>query len=64
MKNKLKKKTIVEQMREIRDKLSLDIQNMSAIEIEEYFKNKKKKHGAVINSSMVAEPKVKYGRNK
>ena len=47
MKNKIKKKTIVERLREQRDKLSLDIQDMNAMEIKEYFKKKKKSTGNI-----------------
>ena len=53
---------MLERLREIRDKMSLEIQGMSALEMETYFKNKKKKHGQIVNSSVVAEPKPKYGK--
>lgn len=45
MKTKEKKeKSIMVQLREIRDKISLEIQNMSTEEIREYFKKRRALH--------------------
>jgi hypothetical protein len=64
-----KKKTMIERLREIREKISLDIQDMSFEEMEQYFaerrkefeekeRRKKFKH----NPSLAAEPNVKYNK--
>lgn len=37
-------KTVIEQLRDIRDKINLDIEDMSIEQMKEYFKNKKTLH--------------------
>jgi len=64
MKNNKRKKTMIDRLREIRDKISFDIQDMSFEEMQCYFKKRRKKHEGNSNSLMVAEPKAHYGKKK
>jgi len=66
-----KKKTMIELLREIRDKISLDIMDMTFEEQEEYFRKRKdefeqkqakKKYKTIRHTPIAAEPKPKYGK--
>ena len=67
-----KNKTTIEQLREIRDQISLDTMDMSFDELKQYFTDRRKKHEQQKNkksyknktsASLAAEPKVKYGKH-
>ena len=45
--NKPTEKTIIEQLREIRDKINLDIKDMTTEQIKEYFSRQKTLHPSV-----------------
>ena len=60
-KTKKIKKTMIERLREIRDKISLETMDMNFKEMEEYFKKRREKYETKTNHLMVAEPKAKYG---
>jgi lipoate-protein ligase A len=60
-KTKKIKKTMIERLREIRDKISLETMDMSFEEMEEYFKKRREKYETQTSNLMVAEPKAKYG---
>ncbi len=52
MKTKEKKeKSIMKQLREIRDKISLEIMDMNAKEIKDYFKKRRTLHPTMYNKS-------------
>ncbi len=69
------KKTMIERLREIRDKISLDIMDLNFEETQKYFaerrkkfeekeklKRKRKKYKTQSTSSVAAEPTTKYGK--
>ena len=60
-KTKKIKKTMIERLREIRDKISLETMDMNFEEMEEYFKKRREKYETQTSNLMVAEPKAKYG---
>ena len=62
-----RKKTMIERLREIRDRISLDTMNMTFEELQQYFEERKRKAGFKLNKykispthSFAAEPSVKY----
>ena len=68
---KLKKQTMIERLREIRDKISLETMDMGFEEFQKYLKERKenfetksgnKKYKTTLTPSIAAEPKVKYGK--
>ena len=59
---KKSKKTMIERLRDIRDKINMDIQDMSFEEMQEYFKKRRAKFENKANNLIVAEPKAKYGK--
>jgi hypothetical protein len=66
-----KKKTMVEKLREIRDKISMETMNMTFEELEHYYSERKKKlalkektYKTEPSVSLSAEPRVHYKRKK
>jgi len=55
---------MIERLREIRDKISLDIQDMSFEEMQEYFKKRREKFEIKNNDFLVEQPKEKYFTSK
>jgi hypothetical protein len=45
--NKTEEKTLIEQLREIRDKISLDIKDLTTEQMKEYFSKQKTLHPTV-----------------
>ena len=71
MKNKKRKKTMIECLREIRDKISLETMDMNFEEVQKYFEerrkifetgSKKKKYKTLHHASIAAEPRAKYDK--
>ena len=66
----VKKQTMIERLREIRDKIRLETMDMSFEELQKYFAERSKIHDSSVwkkkykhhsNITIAAEPKVKYG---
>ncbi len=64
-----KKKTMIERLREIRDKISLETMDMNFEQLQNYyadrrkkFELKQKKYKTQSTSSVAAEPTAKYGK--
>jgi pyruvate/oxaloacetate carboxyltransferase len=64
MKTKKKQKTMIERLREIRDKISLETMDMNFEEMEEYFRKRREKYENKTETLSVAEPRVTYIKRK
>ncbi|MBI3500165.1 MAG: hypothetical protein HY063_00060 [Bacteroidetes bacterium] len=70
--SKRKQKTMIERLREIRDKISLETMDMNFEELEKYFEERRIRHEMKSGNkkykttshapSIAAEPKEKYGK--
>jgi hypothetical protein len=63
MKTKKKKKGMMELLRDIRDKVSLETQDMSFEEMKEYLRKRVAEYEKQTQPSIAAEPRVKYGKH-